>query len=109
MKTAFTVLAITLASIASFGQSAQHATARVFEMQNAKLSRIVLVYENGESEVIPLQALKLFGANDQVLIDNQKAVNDMINSMAEKGYNVESMSTSGDQFLYSLILFKKEE
>ena len=108
MKSTLTILAIVLSSMATFGQSAKHATARVFEMQNAKLSRIVLVYEDGQSEVIPLQALKLFGANDQVLIDNQKAVNDMINGMAEKGYRVESMSTSGDQFLYSLILFKKE-
>lgn len=109
MKTLFAFLALVVFTTMAFAQSAQHATARVFEMQNAKLSRIVLVYETGESEVIPLQGLKLFGANDQVLIDNQKAINAMINSMAGKGYNVESMSTSGEQYLYSLILFKKEQ
>ena len=72
MKPLFSVSLVYPLSLVSYAWSAKHATARVIEMQNAKLFRIALVSENGERQVIPLQVLKLLGANDQVLMDNEK-------------------------------------
>jgi|GEM_PF-5631163 len=90
-------------------QSVQHATARIFEAQSKKLSRIVLVYETGESEVIALQAFTFLGVNmDDVLVENQKTINKLINDMAAKGYDVEQMNTTGESFFYSFILFGKK-
>ena len=94
----------------AFAQSSKHATARIVESQNKKLSRIVLVYETGESEIIPLSAFQFFGNDiDNTLIDNQKTINKLINDMAEKGYQVAEMNTTGEAFFYTLILFTKQD
>lgn len=96
-------------SLTGYSQTAKRATARVFEVQSKKLSRIVLVYETGESEVIPLEPFKFLGVDtDKMLVDNQKTINKLINDMAEKGYEVEHVTTTGESFFYSFIVFKKE-
>tara|TARA_R110002072_G_scaffold74154_1_gene175840 strand:- start:82 stop:417 length:336 start_codon:yes stop_codon:yes gene_type:complete len=103
------IIAFMTLSVVSYSQSTARATARVFEAQNKKLSRIVLVYETGESEVIPLEPFKFFGVDtDNVLVENQKTINKLINDMANKGYEIEHVNTTGEAFFYSLIIFKKE-
>ena len=89
-----------------------HATARIFESSAKGLSRIVLVYENGESEVIPLNNWKFLGtagSNNKLLIENQVTINKMINDMSQKGYEVSKMTASGESIFYTLILFSKKE
>ena len=109
MKKFILMVGLIAFSISAYSQSAKRATARVFEAQNKKLSRIVLVYETGESEVIPLEPFKFFGVDtDEILVKNQKTINKLINDMAGKGYEVEHVNTTGESFFYSLIVFKKE-
>lgn len=88
------------------------ATARIFETQSAKLSRIVVVYENGESEVIDLKNWKLFGSTsslNETLIDNQKAINKFLQTMTDKGYKLTKMTSTGESFIYTFMVFEKEE
>jgi hypothetical protein len=109
MNKKFIVVAgLCLFSLAGYAQSAKRATARILEAQNAKISKIVVVYENGESEVIPLEPFNFMGVGlDKILVENQKTINKLINDMAEKGYEVEHINSSGDTYLYSFIIFKK--
>jgi len=97
----------------SFAQSnSKQASARIFESQSAEMSRIVLVYENGESEIIPLKNWKFMAtasSTNSILIDNQKTINQFLNDMDSKGYEISHMSTTGENYLYTFILFNKKE
>jgi hypothetical protein len=109
MKKLITLLALVLISTSIYAQTTSRATARIFEAQNKKLCRIVVVYEDGESEVIPLEAFKFMGVDaDDILVANQKTINKMINDMGVKGYEIEAMTTTGETFFYSMIVFKKD-
>lgn len=93
-------------------QSNRQATARIFETQSKELSRIVLVYETGESEVIPLKNLKFFGSassTNKILIENQKTINKLLNDMSEKRYEISKMTSTGEDYLYTFIVFTKKE
>lgn len=98
--------------IANAQSNVKQATARIFESHSADLSRILFVYENGESEVIPLKNWKLLGSassmND-IFIENQKTINTLLNDMNSKGYEVSNMSTTGEGFLNAFIIFTRKE
>ena len=108
-----TILAILIMTIIANAQSNfKQASARIFESQSAELSRIVLVYENGESEVIPLKNWKLFesvSSTNDILIANQKTINKFLNDMDSKGYEISQMTTTGEGFLYTFIIFTRKE
>lgn len=106
---AATFLFVTLSAHA---QTNKQATARIFESQNKNLSHIVLVYETGESEIIPLENWKLFGSastTNEILIENQKTINKLLNEMTEKGYEISKITSTGEQFLYTFIVFTRKE
>ena len=91
----------------------KYATARIFESQSKELSRMVLVYETGESEIIPLKNWKpSFGSalsNNDILIENQKVITQYLNKMSEKGYEVTNMTSTGDPtYLFTSIVFTKK-
>lgn len=100
------------ATIWANAQTSKQATARIFESQNKNLSHIVLVYETGESEIIPLENWKLLGSTsstNEVLINNQKTINKLLNDMTEKGYELTKMTSTGESFLYTFIVFTRKE
>ncbi|MCK5027996.1 MAG: hypothetical protein KAR57_00075 [Bacteroidales bacterium] len=90
----------------------KYASARIFESQSKELSRMVLVYETGESEIIPLKNWKAFGnalSNNDILIENQKVITEHLNKMSEKGYEVKNMTSTGDPtYLFTFIVFTKK-
>lgn len=43
------------------------------------------------------------------LIDNQKTINKLLNDMAEKGYEITEMTSSGETTLYTFIVFTRKE
>lgn len=92
-------------------QSTKQASARIFESQNKNLSHIVLVYETGESEIILLENWKFLGSvssTNESLIKNQKIINKLLNDMSEKGYEISKMTSTGEAFLYTFIVFTKK-
>ncbi len=106
-----TVFAL-LTSMVIQAQTGKQATARIFESQSKELSRIVLVYETGESEIIPLQHWKLFGSassTNQILIENQVVINNLLNDMAQRGYEITHLTNTGDAYLYTFIVFTRRE
>lgn len=109
----FLVVGLFLFTFHGYSQEVpKYATARIFESSVKGFSRIVLVYENGESEVIQLNNWKILGSpasNNKLLIENQITINKMINDMSEKGYEVSKMTASVDNIFYTLILFSKKE
>lgn len=108
----FVIIVSLLVSQVVLAQTNKQATARIFESQSKELSRIVLVYETGESEIIPLQNWKLFGSassTNQILIENQVVINKLLNDMVEKGYEITHLTNTGDSYLYTFIVFTKQE
>ena len=98
--------------ICASAQTGKHATARIFESQTKKLSHIILVYDTGESEIIPLQLWqpqRSMASKAENLIDNQKTINKLLNDMAEKGYEITEMTSSGETTLYTFIVFTRKE
>jgi hypothetical protein len=108
-RTLLTAIIMLSASAAALAQS--YATARIFESQAKDLSRIMLMYEDGTSELIPLQAMRWMGGAasvNEVMTANQKSINTLLNTMQAKGYKVESQSTAMlDAVIYTLIVFRK--
>ena len=106
------ILLLTIHTSISAQNLKKKATARIFESQSKTLSKIVVVYETGESEVIPLLNWKLLGGVkeiDEVLISNQKTINLFLNKMNEKGYNITLLSSTGESYVYTFIVFEKQE
>jgi len=88
-----------------------YATARIFESQAKDLSRIMVMYEDGTTELIPLQAMKWMGGAasvNEVMSSNQKQITTLLNTMSGKGYKVDSQSTAMlDAVIYTIIVFRK--
>ncbi len=99
------LLLLTFATYAQKGT--KQATARIIESTGPSL--ISLTYEDGKSEIIPLQKLRLMGNSTTTIVENQQLINKMLNTMSEKGYEVTQMSVSGENFLYTFIVFSKKE
>lgn len=111
MKRLLLLLAFLCFTATSQAQTIKQATARIFESQSKELSRIVLVYETGESEIIELENFKMLASSsstNEVLIENQKKINKLFNDMAEKGYEISKMTTTGEVFLYTFVVFTKK-
>lgn len=111
MKSLLTAIFI-FVTVWANAQTSKHATARIFESQNKNLSHIVLVYETGESEIIPLENWKKFGSiytANEILIENQKTINRVLNEMAEKGYEIAKMTSTVELFLCTFIVFTRNE
>ena len=87
----------------------KYATARVIEGSQKEVSRITLTYETGETELIQLSALKFLqpSSTNENLLENQKLITKMINDMVAKGYTISKMSSSGEGFINTWILFEK--
>ena len=103
-----------MVTLSSHAQINKQATARIFESPSKELSRIVLVYETGESQIIPLRNWRQLAGStsftNEVRVDNQKTINQLLNDMGEKGYRVLEMSNSIDtNFIHTFIIFTKEE
>ncbi len=110
MKALGLLIGITLLSSAAHAQNS--AMARMIETQNKDYCRILLTYDTGESEVIPVENFKIFGgseASNASLIANQKAMLKLINDMSAKGYKATSINSSAEAaILYTAVLFTKE-
>jgi hypothetical protein len=102
-----------LLAVGAYAQKApRQATARIFESTVKDISRIVMVYETGESEIIPLQSIKILGGMDamnQVLVENQKTINKMLNNMDAKGYDLSHITNWGENSYITFIVFTKRE
>lgn len=107
-----TIAALLLLTLYANAQTnVKQATARIFESQSAELSRIVVVYEDSTSEIIPLQNWKLFGgvaSTNNILIENQKTINQFLNNMNSKGYELTKMTATGEAYLYTFIVFTRK-
>lgn len=107
-----TFLLFTLFSLrTAFAQSGQKlATARIIEGSSVELSRMVIVYETGTSEVIPLKNIKLFSGTAsaaEVLLENQTVITRVLNEMSAKGYELMQMSGGGENMFQNLFVFSK--
>jgi hypothetical protein len=91
--------------------SGKIATAKIVESGSAVLSRISFVNEKGESQTIPLQKLKMMGGNlnDSIMVENQKIITRFINEKKELGYEIKQLTSSGENFVYTLIIFEKKD
>lgn len=110
MKHLITAILLMVTALVS-AQSAKHATARIFESGNKNHSRITLVYETGESEIIQLEPWNSFSLekSNEAHIQNQTTINKLINGMAEKGYEISHMTSTFEGFLYTFIVFNKRD
>lgn len=110
--TCFLVLSFCLLfSVSKAQSSGKIATAKIIESGSAVLSRISFVNEKGESQTIPLQKLKMMGGNlnDSIMVENQKIITRFINEKKELGYEIKQLTSSGENFVYTLIIFEKKE
>jgi len=91
--------------------SGKIATAKIVESGSAVFSRISFVNEKGESKTIPLQKLKMMGGNlnDSIMVENQKIITRFINEKKELGYEIKQLTSSGENFVYTLIIFEKKD
>lgn len=112
-KLLFSSILLLLVAYSAHAQKApRQATARIFESTIKDISRIVLVYETGESEIIPLQSIKILGGVDamnEVLVENQKTINKMLNNMDSKGYDLSHITNWGENSYITFIVFTKRE
>ena len=110
-KKLITIGLLVFMAISAQAQKNVYATARIFESQSKELTRMSIVYETGESEIIPLKNWKPFGkalSNNNILIENQKVITKHLNKMSEKGYEVKNMTSTGDPtYLFTSIIFIK--
>jgi len=88
------------------------ATARIINDDNYLGSpRIIVVYGEEKSEIIPLAKLGSFERPnykeelDQILIKNEKTINKFYQDMNDKGYIIEAVESVRDLDLY--IIFRK--
>lgn len=110
MKTILLSTALFMGTLGS-ALAQSYATARIFESQAKDLSRIMLMYEDGTTELIPLQAMRWMGGAasvNEVMSSNQKQITTLLNTMSGKGYKVDSQSSAMmDAVIYTIIVFKK--
>lgn len=102
MKNCFQIILVVLlfaAPVFSHAGAGGYATMRVFDCNKAVgmgtgyiAAKIFIVYENGDSEELPL--LPYSEKNE---FDNLKKVNQTINSMKAKGYFLITQYTCGEQ------------
>lgn len=91
------------------------ATARIIDLSiGFQKTEILVVYENGESESIPLKNiapsdLKNIHEIDlnALLLENQKTITNFLNKMDQKGYRIEEMDYSVNNGHFSFIIFRK--
>ncbi len=69
-----------------------YATMRIYENFSVVVSKIVVTYADGETEIIELGPFKY---NDEYMKDNNQIMNRAMNMMAEKGYRLVTSSSSG--------------
>ncbi len=104
---------ITASTAQSTAQStARYATTRIIEGNSDANSRIVTVFENGKSEIIPLKSWGIYqtgSAMQNNLIENQKSINKFFNDMNAKGYEIKTMTTTGEKFFITLVVFSRKE
>ncbi len=96
---------------ASAQVSSKFATARIIEAPAIRTSAILVVYETGENETIPLNKLESFVKEEKAytaMIENQKIINQFLGKMAAKGYEIKNMTTTGDSFQYTFLIFEKK-
>lgn len=107
-----TIILVSLLSVFMVGanEPGKIAIARIYEGQSVDFSRIVLVFENGETEITPLKNLPYLGSlkvSNERFVENQITINKMFNDMALKGYEIDKLSVSGESFLYTFVVFKR--
>jgi len=111
-KSLLTVMFLFVTVLAN-AQVSKQATARIVEGHTKEYSSIVLTYETGESEIIPLEywkQLEKVQVMNASIIENQKIINKLINDMAEKGYEISTMTgTTQAYYLNLFIVFTKRE
>ena len=107
---------IVFSCLLHFGQAyaqteSKTATARIIESSSGVFSRIAFVNEKGEGQTIPLQRLKMMGGNlnDSIMMENQKTINKFINEKKAMGYEISHLSTSGENIMYTYIVFVRKE
>ena len=111
MRTTFmTLVLVVLASISSYGQDI--ATARIFETNRPDWAKILVNYDDGTKEIIPLKStdgLKKYEDYLQVYQDNQVEIAKLIKKMEDGG--LELVSTSLDQQLgfQAYMVFRRKE
>jgi hypothetical protein len=69
-----------------------YATMRVYENFSVVVSKIVVTYADGQTEIIELGPFKY---NDEFMKDNNQIMNRAMNMMADKGYRLVTSSSSG--------------
>lgn len=91
------------------------ATARIIDLSiGTQETEILVVYENGESESIPLKNISLADLKNihavdmnALLLENQKTITSFLNDMDQKGYKIEEMEYSVNNGHFSFIVFRK--
>lgn len=90
---------------------AQVATARIMESDDAKASRILMVFEDGTSETIPLAPFRGFEGNapaSKAMTENQQTISAFLNKRLEEGYLISDIDTEINGWrMYSFIVFEK--
>jgi hypothetical protein len=92
-----------------------HAVAKIMETGNPKLSRILVSYDNGTTEVVPLNAFLQKGTpekDNDALLDNMKIVANFYDTMEKRGYEIVTVSPvtpTNDLIPYILVTFRKKK
>jgi hypothetical protein len=47
--------------------------------------------------------------NDSIMVENQKIITRFINEKKELGYEIKQLTSSGENFVYTLIIFEKKD
>ena len=87
------------------------ATARIIEADMIRTSAILVVYETGESETILLNKLESFVKEEKAykaMIENQKIINQFLEKMISKGYQLKNITTTGNNLFTSFLIFEKK-
>ena len=99
LKFLFSVFALLIFCGPSFGQVGGYATVRVFDCNKSVglgtgyvSAKIIIVYEDGKTEELPL-----LGYSDKNELENLKTVNQTINKLKAKGYFLIAQYTTGEQ------------
>lgn len=84
----------------------KYASAYIMEGGTNRLSKIIVVYETGDKEIIPL-SVKNIGKKDfeEKCISNLKTITNFFSTMESKGYTTQEMTVEG---VIKFVLFRKE-
>jgi len=109
MKAIFTFILLFFGTLIST-KAQSFASARIIEYLDA--SRIIVVYETGESKVIQMEYANETSApkkNNERLISNQRIINKFLSEMKDSGYTLLDVSARQKEY-YSerLLLFSKD-